>query len=234
MRASLLPLVVLGWLLATDAHAVEGLSIKVDPAEPRGTYTMVLRAKLDAPPLAVRHVVIRYCDYKDRVAFLEVCRNYRVENNTSWTYGLINPPIIPARDYHIAGRVPEDLTPEGTGRFQMDWWEDDKGPKERPGIVRIPINRGSYTVEPADGGKRSAMVYKLTIAPGGWLPIWIVRLVGHKAADEQIRRIENLAKEKARQGGWEIPVAGHPWDWVKPEPLGLPVVEQARPVNPPG
>lgn len=226
-----------GWLVvlaAVPARAVEDLRITVLPVTEPGTYAMEVRGMLAAPPLAVRHVVMRYCDDRQRFAYLDECVNFRVSGDTSWTYGLINPPIIASRDYVIAGRVPQDLAPDGSGRFRMEWWEDEAGgPVPRPGVIRTRINEGFYTLVPAAGGRQTALVYRLKLAPGGWVPLWVARLAGRRTAAEQMERIERLAQEKDRARTVGLPTPGNPWSWVRPGTPAVPLAITPTPTAPP-
>jgi hypothetical protein len=208
---------VLLWLAAAPSWAVQGQEIRVVPTSQEGVYGLEVRALLDARPAAVRHVVMRYCDMRERFAFLDVCDNFMVAGDLSWTYGVIAPPIISSRDYIITGRVARDLDPDGGGVFQMDWWADDGvGPLPRPGIIRMRVNQGSYHLTPAQDGKRTALTYQLRLAPGGWVPTWVAKLAGRQAASEQVWRIERLAREVDRDGRVVMPVPGAPWGWIVP------------------
>jgi Polyketide cyclase / dehydrase and lipid transport len=56
--------------------------------------------------------------------------------------------------------------------------------------VRMPLLRGSWTIEPLDA-TRSRVVYQVAVDPGGRLPGWLVRRGAVSALPdviEQVRR----------------------------------------------
>jgi hypothetical protein len=94
--------------------------------------------------------------------------------------------VVSARDVvvHVQGQS----TPDGSSRCH---WTDlkDREP-ERRGVVRMPLLRGSWTIEPLDV-TRSRVVYQVAVNPGGRLPSWLVRRGAVRALPdviEQVRR----------------------------------------------
>jgi Polyketide cyclase / dehydrase and lipid transport len=85
---------------------------------------------------------------------------------------------------HVQGQP----APDGPSRCQ--WTNLEKREPERKGIVRMPILRGSWTIEPLDA-TRSRMVYQVAVDPDGRLPEWLVRRGAVNALPdviEQVRR----------------------------------------------
>jgi len=94
--------------------------------------------------------------------------------------------VVSARD--VVVRVQGRSTPEGSGSCQ---WSDLKAREpERQGVVRMPLLRGSWAIEPQDA-TRSRVVYQVAVNPGGRLPGWLVRRGAVSALPdviEQVRR----------------------------------------------
>lgn len=92
--------------------------------------------------------------------------------------------VVSARD--VVVQVKSHSTPEGSSGCQ---WTDLKGREpERQGIVRMPILRGSWTIEPLDAS-RSRVVYQVAVDPGGRLPGWLVRRGAVKALPDVIDQV---------------------------------------------
>ncbi len=94
--------------------------------------------------------------------------------------------VVSARDVvvHVQGQS----APDGSSACQ---WTDlkDREPK-RKGTVRMPLLRGSWTIEPLDA-TRSRVMYQVAVNPGGRLPGWLVRRGAVSALPdviEQVRR----------------------------------------------
>jgi hypothetical protein len=92
--------------------------------------------------------------------------------------------VVSARDVavHVQGRSAHD----GSGGCQ---WTDVKGREpERKGIVRMPLLRGSWTIEPLDVA-RARVVYQVAVDPGGRLPGWLVRRGAVRALPDVIEEV---------------------------------------------
>jgi hypothetical protein len=94
--------------------------------------------------------------------------------------------VVSARDVllHVQGQS----APDGSSR--CDWTDLKERQPERTGIVRMPLLRGSWSIEPL-GVMRSRVVYQVAVNPGGRLPGWLVRRGAVNALPdviEQVRR----------------------------------------------
>jgi hypothetical protein len=102
--------------------------------------------------------------------------------------------VVAARDVVI--RVERSGT--GEGASQCRWSEVVGRVSERRGVVRMPLLRGSWTIERLSAS-RSRVTYQLAVKPGGSLPGWLVR---RGALGELAEIIERLAQ---RLGGPVLP-----------------------------
>ena len=78
--------------------------------------------------------------------------------------------VVSARD--VALRIQERS--EAEKRLGCGWSELPDRVPERRGTVRMPLLRGTWTIEPLDA-VRSRVVYQLVVRPGGRIPGWLVR-----------------------------------------------------------
>jgi ribosome-associated toxin RatA of RatAB toxin-antitoxin module len=92
--------------------------------------------------------------------------------------------VVSARD--VVVHVQSQSTPDGSSGCQ---WTNlkDREPARR-GIVRIPMLRGSWTIEPLDA-RRSRVVYQVAVNPGGRLPGWLVRRGAVRALPDVIEHV---------------------------------------------
>ena len=96
--------------------------------------------------------------------------------------------VVSARD--VVVHVQDRSTPNGSSACQ---WTDlkDREP-ERKGVVRMPLLRGSWTIEPLDAA-RSRVVYQVAVNPGGRLPGWLVRRGAVSALPDVIEQVQTPA-----------------------------------------
>ena len=79
--------------------------------------------------------------------------------------------------------------PEPTGEFRCTWSELPDRLPNRPGVVRMPIYTGSWTLEPI-GAARTRVVYQVAIKPGGRIPDWLVRWGAARALPEEMQVVQ--------------------------------------------
>jgi ribosome-associated toxin RatA of RatAB toxin-antitoxin module len=105
--------------------------------------------------------------------------------------------VVAARD--VVVRVQGQAVSEGSSGCH--WTELTAREPERKGIVRMPLLRGSWTIEPLDAA-RSRVVYQVAVNPGGRLPGWLVRrgAVGAlpDVIDQVRRRLDREAHPPSR------------------------------------
>lgn len=68
------------------------------------------------------------------------------------------------------------------------WSEQAGAIEERPDAVRMPLLRGSWTVEPLDAA-RARVTYQIAVNPGGRIPKWMVRRGAAGALPRVIQRV---------------------------------------------
>ena len=100
--------------------------------------------------------------------------------------------VVSARD--VVVHVQDRSTPNGSSACQ---WTDlkDREP-ERKGVVRMPLLRGSWTIEPLDAA-RSRVVYQVAVNPGGRLPGWLVRRGAVSALPDVIEQVQRRLERES-------------------------------------
>ena len=110
--------------------------------------------------------------------------------------------IVSSRD--VAMRVEGGA--RGNGAFGCQWSEVAGRVPERSGTVRMPLYRGSWTVEPVGGG-RSRVTDQAAVRPGGSVPDGLVRqnaVSELRDVMEQLRRrLRGAAQARAIEVSWQ-------------------------------
>ena len=99
--------------------------------------------------------------------------------------------VVSARDVVL------EVRPESTG---CAWSEVAERLPPQSGAVRMPLLRGSWTVEPIDAS-RSRVTYQIAVRPGGSIPGWMVRRGAAGALPEVIRRVARCLSNPERRDG---------------------------------
>ncbi len=92
-------------------------------------------------------------------------------HNKLLLYQHLNLPVIDDRDFVLLVKWGET---DGVRwvRYQS---KPELGPCERPGIVRVSHNRGSWQMRSLDDGRRVQVRYQFSIDMAGMLPLWMAR-----------------------------------------------------------
>jgi ribosome-associated toxin RatA of RatAB toxin-antitoxin module len=101
--------------------------------------------------------------------------------------------VVAARD--VVVRVQRQSTPDESSG--CTWTDLKKREPERKGYVRMPLLRGSWTIEPLDA-TRSRVVYQVAVDPGGRLPGWLVRRGAVSALPDVIEQVRRRLEGEAR------------------------------------
>ncbi len=99
--------------------------------------------------------------------------------------------VVAARDVVL------DVRPEADG---CAWSEVAGRVPPQSGAVRMPLLRGSWTVEPIEAS-RSRVTYRIAVRPGGSIPGWMVRRGAASALPEVIGRVARCLSSPQRRDG---------------------------------
>jgi hypothetical protein len=188
MRRAIAGLVVAGLLSAVAAEAQEWVA--------GGTEDGVVLAFRDDPrlraremraiaelPHAAERIVATVCDFTQELdPDVREARILSGDVNTRYVIYLRYAPryvVVAARDVVI------DVRRHAGG---CSWAEDAAGSERRPDTVRMPLLRGSWSVE-SIAPTRSRVTYQIAVNPGGRIPQWLVRRGAAGALPAVIKRV---------------------------------------------
>lgn len=118
-------------------------------------------------------------------------------DNTYFIYYLLDLPLVSRRDYTIRLK---DYVDKANSFYQVKWVEaNNRGPGEKDGVVRITVNKGSWTIEPIQGGKATRLTYWLYTDPGGSIPAWIA----NKANTVSLPDLLTAVKKRSLDPTWK-------------------------------
>jgi hypothetical protein len=129
---------------------------------------------IEAPPGIVEKVIEDVDEYLAFMPFMAEARVISQQGDKVTVYQRLNPPLVSNRDYTVLVEHGAITRPDGTIIYRDTWQTDnDAGPAERPGVVRVKINEGSWLLEPA-GPNATQATYQIYTDSGGILPVFIV------------------------------------------------------------
>ena len=182
-----------GWTPAGTTRGVT-LEFRDDPTlevrEVRAT------TELPFPAAIIFPLVCDFTNYGSLVSGVQETRRMSGTAPTDYEMYMRYAPrflVVSARDVvvHVQGQS----TPNGSSACQ---WTDLKAREpERKGTVRMPLLRGSWTIEPLDAA-RARVVYQVAVNPGGRLPAWLVRRGAVSALPDVIEQVRRRLERESR------------------------------------
>jgi hypothetical protein len=178
----------------TDAGTKRGIALAFRDDSALGAREVRATTELPFPATQIASVVCDLSHYETllsgvdeaRVIAGKVPRDYEIYFRYAPRF-----VVVGARD--VVVRVQS----HSTGALGCHWSELTGRVPERNGIVRMPLLRGSWTVETL-AAARSRVVYQIAVRPGGRLPAWLVRRGAIGALPEIIEQVRRcLAGESA-------------------------------------
>lgn len=151
--------------------------------------------EIDAPPERVFNYVT---DYEHQVGNLPYVVDQKVFSRTDaevvfWAQA--DFPLVSARDWVVKSQLARNF--EG-GKFRASWEIADvkEAPPPKDGVVRLKINKGSWTLEPLDGGARTRGTYYLFTDPGGSIPSFIANKANTQALPDLFAAVRKGCEKK--------------------------------------
>ena len=173
-----------GWTAAGTTRGV-ALAFRDDPRldvrEVRAT------AELPFPAARIFPLVCDFTNYGSLVSGVQEARVLSGAAPADYEIYMRYAPrfvVVAARDVvvHVQGQS----TPDGSSRCH--WTDLEERLSRTKGVVRMPLLRGSWTIEPLDA-MRSRVVYQVAVNPGGRLPGWLVRRGAVSALPDVIEHV---------------------------------------------
>ncbi len=163
-----------------------------------GSSIRELRAvgTIDAPNWVIKNVIDdgdHYADFMPNVLESHVLARDPV-HHTTIAYAKLSTPIISARDYVLLIHDESHPAPDGGVVYKSRWEPTEKGPAEKPGVVRIKVNEGYWLLEPIDNGQKTRATYQL-YTDGGGLPAFILNQATKRRIGEEFEAIEKRSAQ---------------------------------------
>lgn len=151
---------------------------------------------VDAPPAAVFKAVGDFNNYADYMPYVKESKILKKDGNTLSVYSRLDPPLVSQRDYIIEVKLSPGNAANG-GVYKSEWKGTPEAQPERNKVVRVRLNTGAWTLEPADGGKRTRLTYSLLTNPGGSIPRWIADKSNTVAIPDLFKAVKKRAASEA-------------------------------------
>ncbi len=150
----------------------DGVTVERRPRPGSSFYELRARAVIPIAPQTFFATVWSYRDYPEFVPYLKSLRVVGEQPGESVLYQQIAMPLVSDRDYTVR------FYRAGEGETLVVRFDsaDALGPAPSAGYVRAQNIHGSWTLEPADGGRATQVTYQLYSEPGGAVPSWIVNV----------------------------------------------------------
>jgi hypothetical protein len=143
------------------------------------------------PPAKVFKALLDYENQQSVMANLAEVRVLKRTRNALWVYQRLDLPVIDDRDFTLMVKFGQ------SGKLR--WIEyhkvSNRGPKARSGVVRVPLHRGSWQLQPTRGGKHTRVRYQILIDLGGWVPMWMAKKGYIRELPEVFKNVERLARK---------------------------------------
>jgi ribosome-associated toxin RatA of RatAB toxin-antitoxin module len=110
--------------------------------------------------------------YTSFMPYVAECRVLKRDTDSVLAYQRISAPFASDRDYTL--RVRFSATPVAGGVSYLSRWETENahGPAEKPGVIRVHLNEGSWLLEPL-GPNATRATYLVYTDSGGVIPAFI-------------------------------------------------------------
>jgi len=149
-----------------------------------------------APPATVEKVLSDVAAYRNFMPYVTEARIISQDGDKMVAYQRLNVPFVSNRDYTIQIEHGTMEGPNGTMSYRDTWQTDNEaGPPERHGAVRVKVNEGSWMLEPAgQGGDSTQATYQIYTDSGGVVPAFIA----NRASEMIIPRLFEAIRKQAR------------------------------------
>ena len=161
---------------------------------------------IDAPNWVVKNVIDGVEDYPSFMPYTTKTQIIERKLNQIISYFRLDPPFIGARDVTVSVFSQAQKREDGTTSYQLHWEPvNSLGPNPSPGVTRITLDQGSWSLEPADGGKKTIATYTILTDAGGGLPAFVINFANRQG-------IETLFSAIRKQIGLTKYSQNHPAD----------------------
>lgn len=177
------------WQSVEDSDGIRVLTREVPNSSIR---EVMAQTSIDAPAARVWDVVTQTEYFTEFMPYVvEARRLTEPTNGEGYEYERLDPPLVAMRDYAIKVQIRTDPK---TGALVRTWTAaPDKAPPPLPGVVRLTVVDGSWTIEPLTPSS-CRLTYWLYTDPGGLIPAWIANRANKTSVPDLLRAVRSRAK----------------------------------------
>ncbi len=178
-----------GWMPYKVKH---GFAVERRPVSGSRFFEYRVAAHSPLPPEAIIEKMWNHVT--EATALVKKRQVLKKEPTELVLYDQIQTPVVSDRDYTLLVR--KRMEPDRHS-YQLTFeTANHLGPPVDPHFVRIPAIRGSWSIEPGEGGG-SRLTYRTYSEPGGSVPAFMI----HGAqVDQAISNVEGLLNRLSKQG----------------------------------
>ena len=184
-----------GWRFVKDSSGVSLYS-----RTRAGTGLKEFRAvgEIDAPTRAVHNVIDDIDGYPSFMPYTMECRLIKRDGDSFLTYQRLSPKIVGDRDFTL--RIRKKSWPGQDGLVYLNEWEpaNEFGPSEKPGVLRVKRNEGSWLLEPA-GATKTRATYFIYTDSGGKLPAFLANVASEIGIKKVFAAVRKQVKDPKYQ-----------------------------------
>jgi hypothetical protein len=149
--------------------------------------------EIEASTRAVHNVIDDLDNYPSFMPYTVECRLIKRDGDSIVTYQRLSPKIVADRDYTL--RIRKKSWPGQDGLVYLDEWKpaNEFGPSEKPGVLRVKLNEGSWLMEPA-GATKTRATYFIYTDSGGQLPAFLANV----ASEVGIRKVFAAVRKQVK------------------------------------
>jgi len=150
--------------------------------------------EIDAPSDAVHKVIDDVEAYPTFMPYTAEARVIERKHNSILTYQRISPKIVSDRDYTI--RIDKKSWPVDKGVAYLSEWKpaNEHGPAEQPGVFRIKLLKGSWSLEPVARVKTRATYFVFTDS-GISVPPFLANTISETGISRLFAAVRKQVKE---------------------------------------
>jgi hypothetical protein len=173
-----------------EAHRTADFVIFTQEDAATGARRLTAVTDLPQSPEAVFNVVTDFANYTRFMPYMKECRILKQPGPGSLViYQLISPPLVSERDYVIEVTLTRGTANDGV--WKSGWTAKPEAAPERPGIVRVKLNNGGWTLAPGPGGRGTRVTYTLHTSPGGSIPAFVANKSNTQAIPSLLEAVKN-------------------------------------------
>jgi hypothetical protein len=180
-----------GWKLIKE---VGGISLYSRARAGTALKEFKALGEIEASTRAVHNVINDLENYPSFMPYTVECRLIKREGDSTYSYQRLSPKIVCDRDYTL--RVRERSWPVEGGIVYLNEWQpaNEFGPSEKPGVLRVKLDEGSWLLEPS-GADKTRATYLIYTDSGGKLPAFVANF----ASEIGIRKLFAAVRKQSKE-----------------------------------